>query len=380
MEKIPILTKKDFMNNWDEIITNSSLKLADMYQLLESKSSNNFPYHITRSGGTSGHTGIYVYDRTAWISSFNSIIRFFMKEEVVQLHKKSSMCRVTLAAPFSNHMTSSLMVYPKDHIKDIYLPVTMPYQSVLEKLTECPPDILQGYPSILSKVAYSQLNGEVNIHPGFIISMAEPLDNSVHSLIKMAWGVKVYDVWASGEFGPLGVTCHYCDNLILNSDHCFFEFDFPTSEISSKEGVLVTGLQNKTMPLIRFQLDDQLLKAKRNLCCNKSFGVIGGVLGRPADMFYYGDIAVHGYCFRMIFLSFPEITNYQLLQTKDGVLVYLSEDYFLREDLVMKLKNMIADAIMKLGVVSPKVEVQYVSEFKKTQAGKIPKLVALRSQ
>ena len=190
MQIVPILSKKELMENWDQIITDPSLSLSDVLEIIESGDDKQFPFQIVRSGGTSGQPGVYIYDQNSWISSFNTIIRFFSKETFASSMHENQICRVTIAAPFSNHMTSNLMQHSKSQVNDIYIPVTMPFDKIIETLNSHNPDVLQGYPSILSKLAYSQQQSEINIAPRIIISMAETMSNSVRRLLNEVWGLK----------------------------------------------------------------------------------------------------------------------------------------------------------------------------------------------
>ncbi len=377
LEKIPVLNKKDIMDNWDKIITTPAINFKLACELVKSNAPHSYPYQIVKSGGSTATPGVYLYDRSAWMSAFNSIIRFFQHESAIQNIKKRKICRVTLAAPFSNHMTSNLMQHLKNQIEDVYLPVTMPYNLVLQNLARCSVDILQGYPSILVRLAYSQKQGEINIQPGFIISMAEPLTESVRQLLNKTWSVKIYDAWACGEFGPLAVSCPSCNNLILNSDHCLIEYKFNQNSKFS-DGVIVTGLHNKVMPLIRYNLGDLVEKSEEiNECCRHK-EVIAGVLGRPATLFQYGPVKVHGYCFRSVILDYPKLTNYQFQQTVSGIALILDNSSQLSESQLSEIKSKLTNALVDVGLKTPEVEILISGNFQKTIAGKIPKFIPLR--
>ena len=190
-------------------------------------------------------------------------------------------------------------------------------------------------------------------------------------------GVKVYDAWACGEIGSLGVTCSGCDNMIINQDHCYIEMVYPAdSNISN--GVLITGLHNKKMPLIRYNLGDQVIKAKRNACCGE-FDVIGGVVGRPADVFEYGDIVIHNYCFRSTLLKFYKITDYQFVQVDNGVHFTLTPQCMLSPTEERECRQSLESVLEDLGLVSPSVTIEYVQDFIKTVAGKVPRFIARRN-
>lgn len=72
LHKIKPVTKQDVMENWDDIVTDSSLTLAKANKHLEAlrdHHSNNYyyegteeHYYLSATGGTSGKRGLYVWD------------------------------------------------------------------------------------------------------------------------------------------------------------------------------------------------------------------------------------------------------------------------------------------------------------------------------
>ncbi len=294
-------------------------------------------------------------------------------ESTIQRGVREKITRITIAAPFSNHMTSALMVDPNSLVEEIYIPVTKPYDEIISKLKNYSPDILQGFPSILSRLAYSKQCGEINIAPKMLISMAEPLEESVRQLLIKTWNVKVYDIWAVGEFGPLAVTCKDCNHLILNEDHCIIEYNKNTPN----QSVFVTGLHNKIMPLIRYQIDDIIHPTVNNEHLKTGFSMIQGIAGRPTDQFRYDDIVIHGYCFRQVFLYFPEITDYQLLQTQRGVRLCLALAMNITEATIEKLKNSLMMQLKTQNIKEPEVIIDFVPDFIRTPAGKVLRLIPM---
>src|SRR6266571_1030428 len=69
LDKMPVMTKADLMNNFDEIITDKRLSLEMVNAHVASLREDKYlldQYHVIASGGTSGFRGVFVYDWDAW--------------------------------------------------------------------------------------------------------------------------------------------------------------------------------------------------------------------------------------------------------------------------------------------------------------------------
>lgn len=64
MDTIPIMSKNDLMNHWDEIVTDNRLKLVEVSKFMMQQTDYDlfYNYHIFGSGGSSGRRGIFVWD------------------------------------------------------------------------------------------------------------------------------------------------------------------------------------------------------------------------------------------------------------------------------------------------------------------------------
>ena len=79
LSTLPVMTKSDLMDNFDDIVTDRRLSLdvcerhvdalrGDAYLLDE--------FHVIASGGSSGQRGVFVYGWDAWATCYASIARF----------------------------------------------------------------------------------------------------------------------------------------------------------------------------------------------------------------------------------------------------------------------------------------------------------------
>jgi hypothetical protein len=78
MCRLPVMTKNDLMDNFDQVVTDGRVtrKLCEGY--LEAPSGDYLldQYRVVASGGSSGRRGVFVYGWDAWAICWASMIRF----------------------------------------------------------------------------------------------------------------------------------------------------------------------------------------------------------------------------------------------------------------------------------------------------------------
>jgi phenylacetate-CoA ligase len=134
--------------------------------------------------------------------------------------------------------------------------------------------------------------------------------------------------------------------------------------------VLVTNLDNRVQPLIRYELhdrmtvvaDDGLLRVR--------------VQGRSDDVLRWDDIEVHPLVIRAVLVRTPEVLDYQVRQTAGGVdLDVLADDRVEVGD----LRDRVAEALAEAGLPGPVVAVRAVAQLARhPETGKLARFVALR--
>jgi hypothetical protein len=86
----------------------------------------------------------------------------------------------------------------------------------------------------------------------------------------------------------------------------------------------VTGITNPTLPLIRFELTDQLTFLDRPCACGSAHQLIADVQGRREDVFTYpGGQVVHPHVFASVLRRDPRVVEYQVRQTPTGAEVLI---------------------------------------------------------
>jgi phenylacetate-coenzyme A ligase PaaK-like adenylate-forming protein len=120
--------------------------------------------------------------------------------------------------------------------------------------------------------------------------------------------------------------------------------------------VLVTNVSNRLQPLIRYELSDCFVEQPPR---PESGGYVRVTVdGRRDDELHFADgLVVHPLAIRTVLVKTPDVTEYQVRQTRDGVdVAVVARDRLDEHTLASRLAASLATA----GLPSPRVTVQIV--------------------
>jgi hypothetical protein len=176
------------------------------------------------------------------------------------------------------------------------LPVTLPMDQIVDGLNRIQPHVLMSYPSALLGLAHETAVGRLRITPRRIKVGAEPLLPEIRQAAEEAWGVPVLNVYGASEAGGLGVSCGHGPGLHLVDDLVIVEpvdnEGRPVGPGERSAKLYVTNLFNTTLPLIRYEVTDEITLTGEPCPCGSAHRVITDPQGRLDETFRYGDLAV----------------------------------------------------------------------------------------
>ncbi len=79
MRALPTLDKTTMLDNWDAVVTDPRLRLADVERVLEASTSDALHlgrYRTMASGGTTGRRGVFVYSTEDWRQVLGGVVRW----------------------------------------------------------------------------------------------------------------------------------------------------------------------------------------------------------------------------------------------------------------------------------------------------------------
>lgn len=248
----PVLTRKEVMGHFDEIVTDRRITKNALYEFL-SRSKNPGElfldrYYVVHTSGSSGEPAFFVFSRNEWFSGMSRLvqasggIKFGQKLAYVAAigghFAGVSMAKTSLQLP---------LLYQESRFYDIQGSMT----KIIEDLNAFQPTTLTGYPRALKHLAIAQQKKELHIQPLFLKSGGEPVAPADQDLIETAFHASLMNIYASTEFLLMGVGLPGRKGMVLHEDDLVFEIH--------PDHTCVTGLYNKTLPLIRYQMNDILV-------------------------------------------------------------------------------------------------------------------------
>lgn len=203
-----------------------------------------------------------------------------------------------------------------------------PFENILRSLAAYRPEILSGYPGVLSMVAerMTDLNRR-KITPRLVITGGEVLTPSMRKQISRSFCAPVFDVYGSHEYNLIAWECLLTGEYHVSDDSLILEIIENGNPV--KEGemgeVVATNLHSFAMPFIRYRLGDIVTKGSSVCRCGKPFSTIKSIQGRMIDYLHLPDgRIIHPYEITSWIRkeSSQWIQKYQMLQeSKDRIIM-----------------------------------------------------------
>jgi phenylacetate-CoA ligase len=156
------------------------------------------------------------------------------------------------------------------------------------KLSRLKPQILRGYVSALRCLAeYYAKHPTQSIRPKAITTTAEVLSPHDRELLRRSFSADVFDQYGSAECMGVAFECPEHAGLHITMEHCIVEFmdeQGKKVENGQKGKLVVTDLDNYTMPFIRYMNGDEGSYEGDACHCGRGLQLIDYVDGRSIDM------------------------------------------------------------------------------------------------
>jgi phenylacetate-coenzyme A ligase PaaK-like adenylate-forming protein len=203
---------------------------------------------------------------------------------------------------------------------------------------------------------------------------------------KEIFNCRISSNWGSMEFGTMGLSSQFEDGHLLSDDMLIIEAVNKNNEAvqagDKAEKLLITNLYNTTLPLIRYELTDQLTINERPAVCHSNLRAASWVEGRNEDHYIYHDgvtgkdIHVHAHLFRHVLEHCREIIEYQVIQTPKGadVVVITKTKTGVDTD---NLQHTLACDLEKTGLTGARVTVRVVPIIERTSAQKLRRFIPI---
>ncbi len=320
LPSLPPMTKAEMMDAYDGVVTDPRLGLDVVNRHLDAAGERPAllfdDYVVLSSGGSSGVRGVFACDRQGSAEQMAAVVRGGLAgmADVIGWPPPGPVPMTIVAAPTCVHATRCLSsMFLHDRIAHVtHAPVTAPFGDVVATVQRSQPLILIGYPSVIARLADAQAEGRLSIAPLAISVTSEQLGSDQIERITAGLGVAPTNSYGTSE-GLMGTARPGSDVFDFASDLAYVEFvdaaDHPVGVGETAHHVLVTNLLNRTQPLIRYRIDDQMTPAPSSPDHGHQRAA---VQGRNDEHLQLGDVLVHPLTIRSALVAASSVADYQV--------------------------------------------------------------------
>lgn len=149
------------------------------------------------------------------------------------------------------------------------------------------PQYFYGYVSMLTQFGHfiQEKHQKVPFDLKCIITTSEVLSNNDRELLEQVFRCKVYNEYGCGEIGTIAQECDY-GNLHINDENIIVEIVGEDGKLvppGQMGEIVVTELNNFSMPLIRYRMADYGMLSSEICDCGRGLGILKDVFGREYD-------------------------------------------------------------------------------------------------
>jgi len=390
LQDLPILSKATMMENFDALVTDRQIRLAEAEQYLAAPPTARLfldRYVVLSTSGTTGRRGVFLFDDAEWISAIAAITRPIAWSGAARnLRNPPKSALIASATPwhYSARIGKSLSTRL---LPTLRLDAATPLATLVQQLNEWQPTALAVYPSVLTQLADEQVAGRLAIPLTNVATSAEVLTAETRRRVENAWGIRVFDTYGATEYAPIAAECT-SGNKHLFEDRAIIEVVDEAGRVlppgERGDRILLTLLERRTQPLIRYEISDMVREMPGTCGCGRPFRMIESIEGRVEDVLTFDSraaggtrVAIHPNLFHAILETVPA-TGWQVVHDAEGLVVYLTGS--VAEERRNGLHEQVKRMLEEQGAQVPALDVRMTAQLQRGATGKAPLIVSRLKQ
>ena len=384
LANLPSMTKADLNDHFDRISTDPRVTRARCEQHLEGDDALlDGEFTVTASGGTSGVRALCATHFDDMIETAGAgLIRFVMRW-ARRTGRQGRPDPPFAVASGAGHHGAGILKGLLGSGPDRSVSVLDPIDRVVAALNAAEPEHVIVYSSFIPRLVEEVRAGRLRIRPQILTPVAESFLPEHETAVADVWDCVVMSLWGATETGMLGAGSGLDPGMLLLDDEVVVEpvdsSGEPVPPGIEADKLLVTRLSPSVIPLIRYELTDQLTVLDAPASCGSAFKRVSYVRGRQDEIFRYdGGVTVHPHTFRSVLSRERSIAEYQVEQTPAGAhlrVVPVSGASGLDRE---RIAETLGERLARLGVARPRVELSVVRLIPRTAgAAKLRRFVPL---
>lgn len=272
-EDLPILNKKDYQLGLKNLLSNE-YKNKSIY-IANTSGSSGHPFYFAKNKSAHALDWALIEDRYNWhgINLNAKQARFYgMPLEGLTYYKEKLKDRIL-----------NRIRFPIFDLNDNTLKL------IINKIVNSKIEIIYGYANSLVMVANYLLKNKLCLKEyceslKYCISTSEMLTEGKREILKNAFGVPIINEYGASETGLIAFE-NINKNLLLSEEILYYEIkdDLNIKDHERSGNIILTDLDNKAMPFIRYNIGDiGSIRDKNKL--NDKYKILDNLLGRENDM------------------------------------------------------------------------------------------------
>lgn len=236
--------------------------------------------YIRRSGGSSGGPQLEIHSDEA---SWSRLDGFYYRAFAALGFRPWDPLAYFWSAPFKKRTHNYLGIMPK-----VGVPAMLDEAAQLAILEQNPGIWWYYHPTSLFPLARKFPERLRRTSPARIICHAELLPDSMRKVIEDVMGQPVFNQYGTSEFNRMAWECPEKQGYHIDADSVIFEIvddDGRPVRPGETGRVIATGLINRMMPLVRYELGDLVVASDRRCACGRTLPMIERIEGRLKDLF-----------------------------------------------------------------------------------------------
>ena len=274
LEDIPIVTKQLIMEHYDEWVTDPNIKLSELIEFTADTSNIGKRYRnylVCKTSGSTSYPLIMLHDQ-----------HFLDNTTAESLFLGTMSYRpICLIHPMQLFVIPVCMV--RDNIRRFpfirgsfhLLDGMASMDELVSELNRIQPKTLYTQPSTAELLADEQAKGKLKIEIKEVICNSEALPEGTRDYIESVFKCRVKSIYGCTELGNVAVECenrrHHLDSF-WNIIELLDENNKPVKSGEKSSKIVVTNLSGRALPIIRYEVSDNLIyhKSDGKCACGKA--------------------------------------------------------------------------------------------------------------
>ncbi len=352
LEQFPILTKEIIQQNYTDFIPLNNNKIKGV--------------KTKQTGGTTGNILFNRVDAKTRSSTWGGYKRYtdwmgYKSNEKVLVLMGGHVKKTSYYEKFKSQVNSFLT---NETYVDIYDTSEQTVNQIISLLESNNFSHIRSYPQFLFSIAQHMNALNKSLHIKSISSTAEPVMSEHRDLFRQVFNAEVFDQYGCGEIGGIAYECDRHNGLHIAGERAIIE-------VNDKNELLITDLDNFTMPFIRYWNADQAIISNEKCSCGRQGKIIKQIMGRTCDYIIgiNGQYLHWAYFWHLIFdsniASKRNLQKFQIVQnSSDTLTIRLVSDIISEEE-----SSFIFNDIQKR-VGQMNITIKYEKEIENTKTGK----------